>query len=436
MTVAYLFGVGAGIRVMEKRPPVQRRIFEFMFIYNVTLVMLNASLSFTLWKEAWDLGFPYPWGNGLDFSERGHRLGMLLWFEYHGRQLELLDTLFVILRKKFYRMSLLHIALRLSHMWGWFFCCRHACGGDSYFPAAVNCTCQALVYSYYSLSLLDSPGIPPVLLKRARVTEVQISRLMLCSAHALYVLIQGNLPRAIAAASLCIMGCSLLLYIDFDGQGSEDRAGRARGGARRCGFATAGPSPVYRRCLPDSRPMSPPPCQSPLIVALQAGSTCTTGGLQPGSRNTSYRRASRRRTTFRATSTQRPSPSAAPVGRGTLHGPASCSSSSSSPPLPPGHHPHHHHDHPHHQNHHHQHHQQHHHSHHQQHHDQPKYHLSHLHHHRQHRHQRQNHHLQQHRHHHHEHHHQHHQYHHYRIQHRQHQYPHHCLPCCPSSWSP
>jgi hypothetical protein len=29
-------------------------------------------------------------------------------------------------------------------MWGWFFACRYACGGDTYFPASVNAATRAV----------------------------------------------------------------------------------------------------------------------------------------------------------------------------------------------------------------------------------------------------------------------------------------------------
>lgn len=226
VTVVYLFIVYAGVRVMERRPPVQKRVFEYMFIYNATQVLLNLSLSFNLWREAYRLGFERPWGNGLDAGEAGHRLGMLLWFQYHCRQLELLDTIFVILRKKFHHMSLLHIFLRLTHMWGWFVVCRFACGGDSYFPAAVNCTCQVIVYLYYTMSMLHEQGAPIV--RKAHVGEVQVAQFVLCAVHSCYVLYSGNLPRGVATLSLLVMCASLVLYSDFTGELSKLTAPEAR----------------------------------------------------------------------------------------------------------------------------------------------------------------------------------------------------------------
>lgn len=214
VSIMYLSVVFMGVRVMESRPPVKKRIFEYMFIYNLTQVMLNASLSFTLWREASHLGYLRQlWGNPLDTSPTGHRLGMLLWFQYHCRQLELLDTIFVILRKKFHHMSFLHILLRLVHMWGWFVVCRYACGGDSYFPAAVNATCQVIVYLYYTVSMIYERGVP--LVRKARVTEVQVAQFVLCGVHACFVLYCGNLPRAVAALSLFVMNLSVVFYVDF-----------------------------------------------------------------------------------------------------------------------------------------------------------------------------------------------------------------------------
>jgi len=215
VTMAYFFAIFAGVRAMERRPPVQKRIFEYMIIYNAMQVFASAILGFNLWREAFRLRFPYPWGNALDASPTSYRLGMLLWCQYHRTQLELVDTLFVILRKKFHQMSFLHIFLRLVHTWGWFFVCRYACGGDSYFPAAVNCSCQFVVYLYYTLSLINARGVPFV--RRARVSEVQVMQFIICGVHATYVLINGHLPRAVATWSLLVMCSGLFLYVDFEG---------------------------------------------------------------------------------------------------------------------------------------------------------------------------------------------------------------------------
>lgn len=213
---AYVCLVTFGTRLMEHRPPVRKRIFEWMFVYNATQALLNLRLAVALVQEAWNLGYRYPWGNQLISSEMGHGLGMLIWYQYHCRQLDLLDTLFMILRKKFQRISLVHMYLRLLNLLGWFVACRFACGGDTCFPAIIHAACQVVVYLYYVFHLIRPHGAP--FFRRARVAEIQVLQFMICAIHAAIVLVFGNIPRVITAFNLFIMMNCLVFYIDFDDQ--------------------------------------------------------------------------------------------------------------------------------------------------------------------------------------------------------------------------
>ena len=82
----------------------------------------------------------------------------------------------MVIRKKFQKITFLHVWLRLLNMWGWFFACRYACGGDTYFPAAVNSATRAAVYTFYSWSLLTERGVP--LVQKAHITELQMFQLL------------------------------------------------------------------------------------------------------------------------------------------------------------------------------------------------------------------------------------------------------------------
>eukprot|EP00441_Pelagodinium_beii_P011972 CAMPEP_0197690132 /NCGR_PEP_ID=MMETSP1338-20131121/107911_1 /TAXON_ID=43686 ORGANISM="Pelagodinium beii, Strain RCC1491" /NCGR_SAMPLE_ID=MMETSP1338 /ASSEMBLY_ACC=CAM_ASM_000754 /LENGTH=589 /DNA_ID=CAMNT_0043272547 /DNA_START=239 /DNA_END=2008 /DNA_ORIENTATION=- len=219
VSLAYISLVFFGVRFMENRDPVQKRIFEWMIVYNVTQALLNLRLAVALLFEVWKLGYPVPWGNALDVSEKAHGLGMLIWFQYHCRQLDLLDTLFMILRKKFQRISLVHVYLRLMNLWGWFLAARFACGGDTYFPAVVHAMCQVVVHTYYVIHSVNPSGAP--LFRRARVAEVQVLQFVIVAAHAAFVLFYGNVPRSLAAFNLFFMMISLTFYIDFDGEHSR-----------------------------------------------------------------------------------------------------------------------------------------------------------------------------------------------------------------------
>lgn len=69
------------------------------------------------------------------------------------RYLELLDTLFLILRKKFTRVSILHMYQRLLQIWFWYIVCKRACGGDYYFAAMTNALVNIFTYGFYVLTL-------------------------------------------------------------------------------------------------------------------------------------------------------------------------------------------------------------------------------------------------------------------------------------------
>ncbi|CAJ1365310.1 unnamed protein product [Effrenium voratum] len=216
VSLGYLSLLHFSSRLMEARVPIQQSIFETLVVYNMTQFLFNAFVSGELLREAWAQGFRRPWGNVFTYSKEGHRLGYLIWLHYHGCQLELLDTLFVVIRKKFQKITFLHVWLRILNMWGWWFACRYACGGDTYFPAAVNSATRAVVYAFYSWSLLTERGVP--LVQKAHVTELQMFQFAICACHALFCVYNFwnmQIPRAVLLIYFLCMMNGLMLYTDF-----------------------------------------------------------------------------------------------------------------------------------------------------------------------------------------------------------------------------
>jgi hypothetical protein len=214
---------------MEGRSPIRRTIFEILVVYNMTQMLLNVYVFLNLLWEARAKGFKYPWGNKFQYTKEGHSLGYIIWLHYHCCQLELLDTVFVVIRKKFQKLTFLHVWLRVMNMWGWFFACRYACGGDTYFPAAVNAATRAAVYAFYSISLVAKKGMP--LLRKARVTGLQIFQFGVCAMHALYCLYSfwnDEIPRALLVLYFLVMMNGLMLFSDFHYQVKGKSEARAR----------------------------------------------------------------------------------------------------------------------------------------------------------------------------------------------------------------
>lgn len=213
LSILFVSIVPLALRRMEKRPvPVGKFVFEFMAVYNCVHCLLNLYCLISL-LSILSRNEVKPWGNELDALPHGHELGFLIWLQYHCRQLELLDTAFMVLRKKFQRISVYHIYLRVLNLWGWFFACRFACGGDTYFPTLITSGCQTIVYLYYSLSLLGIRDLP--LFRKAYVTEIQIAQFVVCAIHSIFTAFHGHFPRSLAALHLFVIANGLVLYLDF-----------------------------------------------------------------------------------------------------------------------------------------------------------------------------------------------------------------------------
>jgi len=213
LSIGYISFVLLGVRVMARLPPVKRIVFEAMAVYNCSQFFLNLFVFGALIVEVRRLDFSM-FGNKAEASEATLGLGSLIFLQYHSVQFQLLETFFMVARKRFMRISLLHLYLRVLNMWGWYFACRFACGGDTYFPALITSGCQTLVYLYYTLSLFGLRNMP--MFKKARVTEVQIAQYFICAVHNVHATARGHLPIALTSLHLFVILNGLILYTDFD----------------------------------------------------------------------------------------------------------------------------------------------------------------------------------------------------------------------------
>jgi len=234
LSLAYVSLSFLGVnRMAQRQAPVRTFIFECMAVHNITQCLFNLYCFVMLFQQGRALGLGI-WGNEYDASERGHALGGLVWLQYHCRQLQMFETAFMILRKKFQGVSFLHLYLRLLNLCGWYIACSRFGGGEAYFPALISSACQASVYGlYFSFSLtssIDGGSTSPktggdqsqngtvaaVLVSRAaRIFELQIAQYVVCAVHSIGAAIWGNFPAGLSVLHLFVIGNGLVLYTDF-----------------------------------------------------------------------------------------------------------------------------------------------------------------------------------------------------------------------------
>jgi elongation of very long chain fatty acids protein 4 len=158
---------------------------------------------------AYDTGMTV-WGNRVDKSRTGYRLGFIMYTHYNNKFVELLDTVFMVLRKKNDQISFLHVYHHFLIMWVWFVVCKFACGGDAYFGAILNSFVHVIMYGYYLMALLKirCPW-------KQQITNIQMLQFVLCFSQSIYCLYNGNYPRTISLISTFVQVNMLVLFGNF-----------------------------------------------------------------------------------------------------------------------------------------------------------------------------------------------------------------------------
>lgn len=223
-------------RMERKKEPVTNFIFECVAVHNVTQCCYNLYCFVMLVQLGREQQIRI-WGNDLDVSENSHALGYFMWLQYHCRQLQLVETGFMILQKKFKGASFLHVYLRALNLWGWFIACRCVCCAEAYVPALVSSACQSVIYGLYSsLSLLpDSDDAKAQVRFRASwVFRLQIAQYLICASHSLAAATWGHFPWKLAWLHLFVIANGLILYTEW--------------------FSTVAPTPDDREGSPRTTP--------------------------------------------------------------------------------------------------------------------------------------------------------------------------------------
>ncbi|XP_077974371.1 very long chain fatty acid elongase 4-like [Styela clava] len=127
-----------------------RKIIVF---YNFVMVLLSLYMTYessvAVYASGKDLTC-YP----VDYSDHplAIRMAKVVWWYYFSKYIELLETLFFALRKKFNQISILHIYHHTSMLCIAWIGIKYVPGGQSLLFVAINSFVHAIMYTYYGLS--------------------------------------------------------------------------------------------------------------------------------------------------------------------------------------------------------------------------------------------------------------------------------------------
>lgn len=150
------------------------------------------------------------WGNTPEAGAAGFRISFLVWVHYNNKFVELLDSVFMVLKKKDKQLSFLHCYHHVMLIWAWFLVCKVEATGDSFFGATVNSFIHVIMYSYYTLALL---GVPTPWKKW--ITTCQMIQFAVCLSHSAFVYYMDTMPVVLSYAQAFVMVNMLYLFGQF-----------------------------------------------------------------------------------------------------------------------------------------------------------------------------------------------------------------------------
>ncbi|ESO98407.1 hypothetical protein LOTGIDRAFT_214031 [Lottia gigantea] len=214
ITAFYLLFVYVVPKIMAKREAIECK--TGLMIYNFGLILLNLHICTELFTASYKLGYSYlcqPVSYTYDHNEM--RIAKALWWFYFSKVLEMLDTVFFILRKKNNQVSFLHVYHHATMFPIWWIGIKWVAGGQSFFGAMMNSFIHVLMYTYYGVSALG-PQFQKYLWWKRYLTKIQLTQFCIGITHAVQSLVFDCEFPAWMHWALIFYGFTILaLFLNF-----------------------------------------------------------------------------------------------------------------------------------------------------------------------------------------------------------------------------
>ncbi|XP_056115539.1 elongation of very long chain fatty acids protein 7a [Rhinichthys klamathensis goyatoka] len=213
----YIFFVTSlGPRIMENRKPFNLK--PLLVIYNFSVVALSLYMCYEFVMSGWGTGYSF----GCDLldpsqSPQAMRMAWTCWLYYFSKFIEMLDTIFFVLRKKQNQVSFLHVFHHSIMPFTWWFGVRFSPGGLGTFHAPLNCVVHVIMYTYYGLSALG-PAFQKFLWWKKHLTSIQLIQFVIVTGHIsqYYFMKECPYPYPIFIYLITLYGVVfLLLFLNF-----------------------------------------------------------------------------------------------------------------------------------------------------------------------------------------------------------------------------
>ena len=211
---SYLLIVVLGPKLMASYTAWNLRLL--IIIYNAFLMALSLYMTIELVLAALENNTNWMC-EAVNYSNeaRPRRMAVVLWLYYFSKVIELVETVFFILRKKNNQVSFLHVYHHASMVLTWWGVTRWLAGGISFFSPLVNCIVHVVMYTYYFLSSLG-PEMQKYLWWKRYITKIQLLQFTILILHDGYVWYADcGYPRWFAFSMVIYMVSFFSLFYTF-----------------------------------------------------------------------------------------------------------------------------------------------------------------------------------------------------------------------------
>ncbi|EDV28504.1 uncharacterized protein TRIADDRAFT_19695, partial [Trichoplax adhaerens] len=199
----YLLVVYVGPKIMRSREALN--LNRIMIIYNFCIVLL----SFHMFRKV-SLLLQYTACN----SVKKIYMAEILWLYYFSKIIELLDTIFFILRKKESQITFLHVYHHASMMILWWLNVKW---GAAFFGPLCNSLIHVFMYLYYGLSALG-PKYRKYTWWKKYMTTMQLTQFVIVIIHTILGLVyvgDCSYPTWMKWLLFFYMNSLLVLFMNF-----------------------------------------------------------------------------------------------------------------------------------------------------------------------------------------------------------------------------
>jgi len=212
--LGYLVVVYIGPSLMANRPAFQIR--ELLIVYNFAMVVLSGYLFYEFLASGWLNGYTLGC-QPVDYSRSptAMRMARVCHLFFLSKFIELLDTIFFIMKKNFRQVSVLHVLHHGIMPISWWFGVRFVAGGFGTFHSLLNSFIHFLMYLYYGLAALG-PKYQKYLFWKKSMTWMQMIQFMLVMIHTSQLFfIECNYPILFAYWIFAYAIMFLLFFANF-----------------------------------------------------------------------------------------------------------------------------------------------------------------------------------------------------------------------------